>query len=342
MSKVRLTIGIPVYNGARFIQQTLDSILTQLSCSNSNKVEILVSDNASEDNTSIIVHEYKEKHNNIIKYFCNDKNVGYDKNVDLVVTMAEGTYVWLLGCGEVIKKDALNYILDELEKGNYDNVLLNFDIYSEKDDRIETEGNFTITNNVVYRSRDDFFVFTKLGITPLSVNIILKKSWIRVMDKEPVESGWIHVHRIIDLISHSEYKESLQISKFCFTLYRERDGWWARNGSLFLNNIKLLKIIKAAKNNTIYAENTIKVIFDEIYNNLHRLIRWGKRTGLKLNFKLLMDTTALFYNKPSYWFFHLPFLLIPSLVFKNDIIRGITNLPRDAIRFIRKFVRIYN
>jgi len=56
----------------------------------------------------------------------------YDKNIDLLVERASGEYVWLLGCGEIIKKGSINLVLEEILRDTYDNILLSFDIYSEE------------------------------------------------------------------------------------------------------------------------------------------------------------------------------------------------------------------
>ena len=54
--QVSVSIGIPVYNGERFLAQTLDSILGQ-TCRN---FEIIISDNASDDNTEAICRNYTD------------------------------------------------------------------------------------------------------------------------------------------------------------------------------------------------------------------------------------------------------------------------------------------
>lgn len=52
-----VSIGMPVYNGEKFIRKSLDSLLAQ-SCSN---FELIISDNASTDKTYEICKEYQKK-----------------------------------------------------------------------------------------------------------------------------------------------------------------------------------------------------------------------------------------------------------------------------------------
>lgn len=96
MKKI-LTIGIPTYNGAPHIRETLDSILSQDPNILDSKVEILISDNASTDETELIVREYSSKHPNLIRYSKNEINIGFDRNLDMLFKKANGAYVWLMG-----------------------------------------------------------------------------------------------------------------------------------------------------------------------------------------------------------------------------------------------------
>ena len=341
-SNIKLTIGIPVYNGAIYIQQTLDSIISQLDTfDEQNQLEILISDNASDDDTSIVSEKYQANHNDIIRYYRNAENLGYDSNVDLVVERATGKYVWLLGCGDIVKDGAIKHILQHVNINAYDNILLNFDTYSGIKHEIDNERNFIIHKDKTFTSKDEFFVSTKFGITPLSANVVLRASWLRVMDDKPIAPGWIHVKRIMDLMSHTKYGGTLQVSQLCFTLYKESDGWWTKNGNLLLNSINLLKIVSFINKKNTYKKETTDILFNEVHKNLHKLIRWSKRSGLKVNIDLISDTITLFHDKPSYWFFHLPYLLIPNSIFNNKNVRSISNIPRDYLRIIRKFLRFH-
>ena len=53
----RLSIGMPVYNGEKYMRKALDSVLTQDFCD----LELIISDNASTDSTPSICAEYARK-----------------------------------------------------------------------------------------------------------------------------------------------------------------------------------------------------------------------------------------------------------------------------------------
>lgn len=107
---IRLSICIPTYNRAAFIGETLESIITQAS----DDVEIVVSDNASTDNTEEIVRQYSKKFTNLI-YVRQPKNLGADANYMNVVASANGEYCWLFGSDDTMRDGAINEILTALQ-----------------------------------------------------------------------------------------------------------------------------------------------------------------------------------------------------------------------------------
>ncbi len=83
----RVSIGLPVYNGERFIEQTIDSILAQTY----SDLELVVSDNASEDRTGEICQAYAERDARL-RYFRNDRNLGAAENYNRVFELSRGEF----------------------------------------------------------------------------------------------------------------------------------------------------------------------------------------------------------------------------------------------------------
>lgn len=75
----RLSIGLPVYNGNRYLAGTLDCILAQTF----EDFEIIISDNASTDQTEEICRSYAG-HDSRIRYFRNERNLGAIPNFNRV------------------------------------------------------------------------------------------------------------------------------------------------------------------------------------------------------------------------------------------------------------------
>jgi glycosyltransferase involved in cell wall biosynthesis len=88
MSKQPLvTIGIPLYNGEKYLRQALDSIVTQ----DYLNLEIIISDNCSTDKTKDICLEYASRDSRI-KYYEQEKNLGATANFNFILNLANGSF----------------------------------------------------------------------------------------------------------------------------------------------------------------------------------------------------------------------------------------------------------
>jgi glycosyltransferase involved in cell wall biosynthesis len=82
-----VSIGMPVYNGERYLRETLDSILLQTF----SDFELIISDNASTDGTRRICEEYMLQDNRI-RYFLQPVNKGASWNFRFVLDQSRGEF----------------------------------------------------------------------------------------------------------------------------------------------------------------------------------------------------------------------------------------------------------
>src|SRR5579862_221709 len=112
-----LTIAIPTYNRAQFLRQLLDSLLGQVS--GESRVEVLISDNASTDDTAKLVEE-KLRNGAELRYVSNPSNIGPDANFLQCFESAAGKYVWIIGDDDLLLPGAVCHVLDHLSQGEFD------------------------------------------------------------------------------------------------------------------------------------------------------------------------------------------------------------------------------
>jgi glycosyltransferase involved in cell wall biosynthesis len=86
-ARPRLTIGLPVYNGGRYLRDALDSLLAQTFCN----FVLVISDNASTDDTQAICEEYA-RHDDRIRYLRQTENRGASWNFRHVFEYAQTEY----------------------------------------------------------------------------------------------------------------------------------------------------------------------------------------------------------------------------------------------------------
>ena len=106
----RVFIGLPVYNGARFLEEALDSLLAQ----SYRDFTLLISDNASTDSTQSICHEYAARDARI-RYVRQPSNIGAPRNWNFVTKKAEGDYFkWATG-NDLVAPDMLARCVEALD-----------------------------------------------------------------------------------------------------------------------------------------------------------------------------------------------------------------------------------
>jgi glycosyltransferase involved in cell wall biosynthesis len=88
----RVSIGMAVYNGERYIRQALDTLVAQTF----TDFELIISDNASIDSTREICLEYAARDKRI-KYYRNEFNMGGGWNFNRVLELSSGEYFVLAG-----------------------------------------------------------------------------------------------------------------------------------------------------------------------------------------------------------------------------------------------------
>ena len=83
----RVTVGVPVYNGEKYLAHCLDSLLAQTY----SDIEILICDNASTDRTEQICRDYAARDPRV-RYLRNPVNIGLGGNFRRVLELARGEY----------------------------------------------------------------------------------------------------------------------------------------------------------------------------------------------------------------------------------------------------------
>lgn len=84
---LKVSIGLPVYNGEKFLQKKIETLLEQTI----KDFELIISDNASTDSTPTICQEHARKDKRI-RYFRQEKNMGAIWNLKFVLEEARSNY----------------------------------------------------------------------------------------------------------------------------------------------------------------------------------------------------------------------------------------------------------
>ena len=110
---VKLSIGLPVYNGELFIERAIESILAQTF----TDFELIISDNASTDSTQEICQNFSKKDDRI-RIFKQEKNIGVHRNFYFLLSQAKGKYFAWTAVDDYLDKDFMEKNLKVLESHN--------------------------------------------------------------------------------------------------------------------------------------------------------------------------------------------------------------------------------
>ncbi|WP_417068870.1 glycosyltransferase family 2 protein [Niveibacterium terrae] len=193
-----LSICIPTYNRAPFISELLLSIENNFL----DNVEVVVSDNASDDETPSIVESFIDR-GMPIKYFRNDTNIGADRNFDSCVRKASGRFCWFIGSDDVMVDGSLGIILKKIsENQDVDVFLVNksdYDISLKREKKVRRaldgcDEKFDLNSD---QSRLGALAS---GLGYIGAICIRKESWISVDASKYIGTAYIHVYILQTLI----------------------------------------------------------------------------------------------------------------------------------------------
>src|SRR5882724_1578861 len=110
MTPPRVSVGLPLYNAEPFLRPCLDSLLSQTF----RDFELLISDNASTDNTGQICLEYAASDQRI-RYSLNPHNIGIIANFNRVFELSQGEYFRWAASDDLCAPELLERLVDCLD-----------------------------------------------------------------------------------------------------------------------------------------------------------------------------------------------------------------------------------
>jgi glycosyltransferase involved in cell wall biosynthesis len=106
----KVTIGLPVYNGERYLADTLDCLLAQTF----EDFELVIADNASTDATAAICTRYAAQDHRI-RVITNETNIGVYRNCNKLISLSTGEYFKLACADDVCHPQLVARCVDVLD-----------------------------------------------------------------------------------------------------------------------------------------------------------------------------------------------------------------------------------
>jgi glycosyltransferase involved in cell wall biosynthesis len=316
-NEILLSIAIPTFNGSKYLQDTLESIVPQI-LSYPHNVDVVISDNASEDNTKDIVKKYQEKYQ-FIKYFRNDVNVGPDKNFDLAIRRSGGKYVWLFSDDDLLQPGSIEAVINtttafpELEI-----IWINYGLYNEDLSECRVYKRDLIINEDTYcNSAERYYEITGILSTGCATNIVKRESWCKNESDSKVGSSFIHVEMISNILIQNP-KSFIIVYPFVKIRQRE-DSRWSQKGKILFLTVNLTKIFKSNIDLGYSKKGMEDVIKKEIFKDLLNVCIIAKKQNIRISLKFIKELINCYSNFPKFWLIILPVVCVPNLIFNKSL-----------------------
>lgn len=323
-----LSIAIPTFNGSPYIIDALESVRIQAEdCK--DLIEIVISDNASDDGTDKIIQKYQNASSLKILYFKNNKNLGFDKNVDLCFKRSSGKYVWLLGDDDLLKAGAISTVLKILDDHpTLKVILVNFEQFTRN--LVKLENQTVISQSRYCNEADSFLKHSNARYNLVSSLIFERSAWNSIDASKGIGTNFIHVYALFKiLLIGDSYIYHIPLIKMRMNSQKAS----ADGHSILQIAIDSGQIIRQMSGMG-YNKKIINFLMADVRNYAFDTLIIAKLLGLNHPWKLSKHLISTF-NGPKLWLKYLPIVFVPNTIFKRFY------CIKKSISFRVKFIEMY-
>jgi glycosyltransferase involved in cell wall biosynthesis len=308
---IELTIGIPTYNGHKYIKDAINSIIEQIDDINRNELEILISDNASTDETPDIIKKYVGKYPSLFSYYRNTENIGIDRNIDIIFKKAKGEFVWICGDDDQIITGQLKNVLGKIKNKKEISVFfVNASMYDRDMTKILQEHVLEIEEGIY--SPDQYYNFVGPNAVLISTIIVKRELWpFNEGINEYTQHEWVTLYKIYFSLRAGK---AYLISQSCVK-YRGGSMRWHEGGKWLGLVLDLCDVLDNITN-LGYSQSITNKHLNERLKVLPINIIDAKRNNWFLSKELKTKLKQRFGGHISYWLRSYPLLYTPNIFYE--------------------------
>ncbi|WP_314878918.1 glycosyltransferase family 2 protein, partial [Haemophilus parahaemolyticus] len=172
MNKKVLSIVVPSYNAEQYLPETIP---TMLSISNLDKLEIIIVNDGSKDNTLAMAQNLQLEYPDTI-VIVDKENGGHGSTINSGIQVATGKYFKVVDADDWVESDNLSKLIEYLDSVDDDEVISPFiRVYTDLDKEVLYE--YSIKNSKLTYLYDNFL--KEADELPLMHSITIKTSILR-------------------------------------------------------------------------------------------------------------------------------------------------------------------
>jgi len=189
INEKKLSICIATYNRGNYIGGTLDTIISQMD----SKVELIVVDGASPDNTLDIMTEYIYRYPEI-RYYREPVNSGVDADYDKAVSYAIGEYCWLMTDDDLLRTGAVKQVLQSIENSP-ELVVVNSEVKNLNFSKLYLERSLALYQDRKYGENEGEKFFSEMAnyLSFIGAVVVKRQTWLERNRTDYFGTLFVHV-----------------------------------------------------------------------------------------------------------------------------------------------------
>lgn len=203
-----LSICIPTFNRALFLDEAIGSIASQVSDEMIGTVELCISDNASTDETDHVVERWRQRLKIPVHYTKNEKNLGADANYLKCIEIARTEFCWFLGSDDRVEQGGIRKVLDALSLYRQTSIFVflrhdySYD-FSHTIAPLKNPLSDDLHGDHLFNDNSEALQNVVHAFGYLSILVFKKSLWDAVQGFEPfVGSAYVHVYKLLMMMKN--------------------------------------------------------------------------------------------------------------------------------------------
>lgn len=311
-----LSICIPTYNRASLLETALESIVSDPVFQETDKVEIIISDNCSPDNTQEVGLKYQALYPDKIRYIRLSEPVTGDENFIRVLNEGKGKYLKLNNDRVFFKENTLSETINLLENNDVGNVLF---FLNEEDDLDELKLQ-------VCHGFDEFMKIVSYKVTWIGGFCVKSQEYHSIIQPNKYSHlHFGHMYIISELLQTAQKSTVIYNHNLvdCFPSSYTRDYNFAK---VFGNEFN--QLLRIFIDNKILSKKTYRKVLKDILLNINFIFRaevsWN-RAAFKNYFRYCFPVFG------KYLFFYTSFI---SMLIKTFVERFFCVTDEDSVKLV--------
>jgi hypothetical protein len=251
--EILLSIAIFTFERASLLARTLQVFQTQIAGLGVNDIEVVVSDNASSDDTEVVARSFADRFPHF-QYHRQPTNIGAIRNYFAVTRLARGRFVWPFSDDDLPVDGIVERVRQLVQEDSAEFILGNYSLFSMSSGAIHLDRALTLAVDRRFASSVDLVRFVGLfeAITLVSVAVFDRARFVAV-DPQPYladETWFAHVYVAMEAFAHRPcLLLAVAIALHNVDEHRWRTQWreTSGRGHLYLHTIGTLRAVRVLR-----------------------------------------------------------------------------------------------